>query len=108
MIDPVHNAGDGYYSCRGTFYGVWNFIPKDVVAVCWWCAKRDESLPFFEGLGMRTMAAAFYDAKSLDGSRSWMESCARTPHCLGMMYTTWKSDYGMLRAFGEMFKGDGR
>ena len=104
MINPVHNAHDGYYSCRGTFHGSWNFIPKDVVVICWWLAKRNETLPFFEQLGFRTMAAAYYDAKNLDGCRDWMESCANTPHCLGLMYTTWRGDYGKMQAFGEMMK----
>ena len=102
MLNPVHNAHDGYYSCLGTFHGSWNLVPKDVVVVCWWHAKRDETLAFFASRGFRTLAAAYYDAKDLSGSRDWLESCRRTPNCLGLMYTTWRGEYGLLQEFGRM------
>ena len=102
MFNPVHNAHDGYYSCLGTFYGSWNFVPKDLVVVCWWHAKRDETLSFFSKQGFPTLAAAYYDAKDLESSRDWLESCRRIPNCLGLMYTTWRGQYDLLPSFGEL------
>lgn len=102
MLDPAHNAHDDYYACRGTFEGVWNLIPKELVIVCWWCEKRDVSMPFFERLGFRTLAAAYYDSGNLDGSRRWLETCRRTEHCQGMMYTTWRDNHELLGEFGRM------
>ena len=106
MLDPVHNARDGYYACRGTFEGVWNLIPKELVIVCWWKAKRDISMPFFNRLGFRTLAGAYYDAKDLDGCREWLETCRGNDLCRGMMYTTWKDRHELLGAFGDLISED--
>lgn len=104
MFDPKHNAHDRYYACKGTYSGSWDLIPKDVVVVCWHGGIRDESLSFFSGHGFRTMAAAYYDADDLQGSRDWLEACRKTPDCRGLMYTTWENKYGLLEPFGrELF-----
>jgi hypothetical protein len=100
MLDPAHNAHDNYYSCKGTFAGVWNLIPKDLVIACWY--NGDISMPFFANLGFRTLGAAYYDEDSLDGSRKWLHICRQTPHCNGIMYTSWQNKYQLLPDFGKM------
>ena len=107
MLDPAHNAHDGYYACRGTFADSWKLIPKDIVISCWWGEKRDVSMPFFAERGFRTQGAAYYDADDLDGCRAWLETCRRTPGCTGIMYTTWRNKYGLLAPFGELVRGGG-
>jgi len=67
MLDPNHNAHDNYYLVDGDFTGSWNYVPRDLVIVCWYYDKRAESLAFFSSLGFRTMAGATIPA---DGSMS--------------------------------------
>ena len=104
MLDPAHNAHDNYYACKGTFAGVWDLIPKDLIVSCWYYEKRDVSLPFFAARGFRTLGAAYYDADTLDTSRDWLDSCRRTKGCTGIMYTTWRKKYALLKPFGEMLR----
>ena len=104
MLDPVHNAHDNYFNCKGTFEGSWNYIPKELIISCWYHQKRDMSMPFFEKLGFRTQAAAYYDADSLNTSREWLETCNNTKNCTGIMYTSWRRKYALLADFGEMVK----
>ena len=102
MLDPNHNAHDNYYSCKGTFAGVWELIPKELVIACWHDGRK--AMPFFSGLGFRTLGAAYYDADDLDGSRDWLQICRQTPGCRGIMYTSWQNKYQLLEAFGDMIR----
>ena len=102
MLDPNHNAHDSYYNCKGTFEGSWNLIPKDIIISCWYHKKRELSMPFFEKLGFRTQAAAYYDSNSLDSSCEWLETCNHTKNCTGIMYTSWQRKYALLEDFGKM------
>ena len=61
-------------------------------------------MPFFSGLGFRTLGAAYYDADDLDGSRDWLQICRQTPGCRGIMYTSWQNKYQLLEAFGDMIR----
>lgn len=106
MLDPAHNAHDNYYAFRGTFAGVWDLIPKDLIISCWYGEKRDISMPFFSAKGFRTQAAAYYDTDDLGNCPGWLETCRRTPGCTGIMYTTWRNKYKMLAPFGELLKND--
>ncbi|MBR4676301.1 MAG: hypothetical protein IKP00_17725 [Victivallales bacterium] len=102
MLDPNHNARDNYVNCKGTFEGVWNLVPKDLVISCWYHKKRELSMPFFEKLGFKTQAAAYYDSDSLTGCREWLETCNHTKNCTGIMYTSWQRKYALLEDFGKM------
>ena len=102
MLDPKHNAHDNYYNCKGTFEGSWNLIPKDIIISCWYHKIREDSMSFFEKLGFRTQAAAYYDVDSLDSSREWLETCNHTKNCTGIMYTSWRRKYTLLEEFGKM------
>jgi hypothetical protein len=102
MFDPNHNARRKYYLIDGSFEGTWNYIPKDLVMVCWYYEKRNASLEFFSKLGYRTLAGAYYDADDLANSRGWLESLDRTPGAVGIMYTSWEDKYQLLPAFGDL------
>lgn len=102
MLDPNHNAHDNYYLVEGDFTESWNYIPKDLVIVCWYYDKRIESLKFFSSLGFRTLAGAYYDGDNLENPRGWLEVLERTPRARGIMYTTWQNKYELLAAFGDL------
>ena len=104
MLDPHHNCHAEYMRCRGDFTGVWNLIPKELIISCWYHKIREESMKFFSEKGFRTQAAAYYDVDSLDTSREWLETCSQTPNCTGIMYTTWRKKYALMKDFGKMLQ----
>jgi hypothetical protein len=102
MLDPNHNAHDDYYLVEGDYTGSWRHVPKDLVIVCWYYAKRRESLGFFSSHGFKTLAGAYYDGDTLENPRGWLEVLDRTPRAVGIMYTTWQSKYDLLGPFGDL------
>jgi hypothetical protein len=102
MLDPNHNAHDNYYLVDGDFTNSWDYVPKDLVIVCWYYRKRNESLRFFSSLGFRTLAGAYYDGDTLDNPRGWLETLDHTPKACGIMYTTWRNKYELLAPFGDL------
>ncbi|OGG01465.1 MAG: hypothetical protein A3F83_00920 [Candidatus Glassbacteria bacterium RIFCSPLOWO2_12_FULL_58_11] len=110
MLDPNHNAGtkaggymkDYYYHVNESFEGSWNYVPKDLVIVCWYHEKRGLSLPHFAGLGFRTMGGAYYDADNLDNVKDWLVSLDNTPGASGIMYCSWSNKFGLLGKFGDL------
>jgi len=108
MLDPNHNAHDNYYLVDGDFTGSWKYIPKELVIVCWYYNKRNESLKFFSSLGFKTLAGAYYDGDTLDNPKGWLEVLERTPKSCGIMYTTWRNKYELLAPFGDLVSGAGR
>lgn len=102
MLDPNHNARANYYLVDGDYTGSWEHVPKDLVIMCWYYARRRESLAHFSGLGFRTFAGAYYDGDTLDNPRGWLEALDETPNAVGIMYTTWQNKYDLLAAFGDL------
>ncbi len=102
MLDPSHNAHADYYLVDGDFTGSWNYVPEDLVIVCWYYEKRNESLAFFSSLGFRTMAGAYYDGDTLDNPSGWLDVLEGTPGASGIMYTTWRNKYDLLAPFGNL------
>jgi hypothetical protein len=105
MLDPNHNAHDNYYLVDGDFTSSWNYVPKDLIIVCWYYDKRNESLKFFSSLGFKTLAGAYYDGDTLDNPKGWLEVLNRTPRACGIMYTTWENKYQLLAPFGDLVTG---
>jgi len=102
MLDPNHNAHDNYYLVDGDFTGSWQYVPKDLIIVCWYYNKRNESLKFFSSLGFKTLAGAYYDGDTLDNPKGWLEALEQTPKACGIMYTTWRNKYELLAPFGNL------
>jgi hypothetical protein len=105
MLDPNHNAHGNYYLVDGDFTGSWQYVPKDLVIVCWYYEKRAESLAFFSSHDFRTLAGAYYDGDTLENPKAWIEVLNRTPKAIGIMYTTWQDKYGLLGPFGDLVAG---
>ncbi|MBN1359641.1 MAG: hypothetical protein JW993_03565 [Sedimentisphaerales bacterium] len=102
MLNPNHNAHGDYYLVEGDFTGSWQYVPKDLVIVCWYYDKRNQSLPFFSSHGFRTLAGAYYDGDTLDNPRGWLAALDATPNAIGIMYTTWQNKYDLLGPFGDL------
>ncbi len=102
MLDPNHNAHDNYYRVVGDFTGSSDYVPRDLIIVCWWNEMKEKSLAFFAGQGFRTMGACFYDADDLTNSREWLETLGKTPNAKGIMFTSWRRKYGLLGPFGDL------
>jgi hypothetical protein len=102
MLDPNHNARDNYYLVKGNYTGSWKYVPKEFGIMTWYYERRALSLPFFSGLGFRTLAGAYYDGDTLDNPRGWLEELRKTPNAQGIMYTTWLNKYDLLPAFGKL------
>jgi hypothetical protein len=105
MLDPNHNAHDNYYLVEGDFTNSWKYVPKDMIILCWYYNKRNESLKFFSSLGFRTFAGAYYDGDTLENPTGWLEALERTPNACGIMYTTWRNKYDLLASFGDLVGG---
>ncbi len=104
MLDPSHNAHANYYLVDGDFTGSWQYVPKDLIIVCWYYEKRTESLGFFSSHGFRTLAGAYYDGDTLDNPKGWLDVLNRTPKSVGIMYTTWQDKYDLLGPFGDLVR----
>jgi hypothetical protein len=102
MLDPNHNAHADYFLVDGDFTESWNYVPKDLVIVCWYYKKRNESLKFFSSLGFKTVAGAYYDGDTLANPKGWLDVLERTPGSTGIMYTTWRNKYELLAPFGDL------
>lgn len=102
MLDPAHNARSNYYGVVGDFTGAWQYVPKDLILMCWYREIRDTSLAFFSDKGFKTFGAAYYDADDLNSSKDWLTSLAQTPRAQGIMYTSWLRKYGLLADFGDL------
>jgi hypothetical protein len=105
MLDPNHNAHGNYYLVEGDYSGSWQYVPKDLVIVCWYYEKRNPSLAFFSSHGFKTLAGAYYDGDTLDNPRGWLDALEQTPQAVGIMYTTWQNKYQLLAPFGDLVAG---
>lgn len=103
MFDPNHNAPGRYkgyyYHADETFENSWNYIPKDLIIVCWYYDVRDKSLAHFSSNGFRTFGSS---SGSMEVAKGWLESLDRTPNSVGIMYTTWSANFEALADFGDL------
>lgn len=105
MFDPSSNAREKYDGCVGSYLGIWDLIPKDIVISCWGRKPLVKSLRFFSMHGFRVQAATYYEGKDLSDDAAWLSEMLRTPGATGMMYTTWQERYDLLPEYGRMLIG---
>lgn len=106
MFDPHHNARPNYYLVNGDLTGSWEGLAKDVILVNWNSGKAAASLKFFADRGHRQLIAGYYDGP-LANTRQWLDKTKGVPGILGVMYTTWNSNYSQLEAFAKMLEETG-
>ena len=103
MFDPNHNARENYYLVRGDLRGSWKGLDDRVIVVPWAIEKRTESLKWFAGLGNRMLIAGYYDSPP-ERVRDWLDAAARVDGVIGIMYTTWRQQYGDLEKFSAAIR----
>lgn len=99
MLDDNQNAHDNYYLVDGDLTGSWDYVPKDLVLVCWDYKLRNESMQHFSSLGFKTLASIHSD-KGADEVRDWLQVMKKTSGSSGAMYTSFENDYTKLASFG--------
>ena len=101
MFDPHHNAKANYYLVNGDLTGSWEGLDKSVILVNWNSGKAAESLKFFADRGHRQLIAGYYDGP-LANTHNWLATAKDIPGILGVMFTTWQSNYTQLEAFAKL------
>lgn len=102
MFDPHHNAVPGpYYLVNGSLEKSWEGLDKNVIIVAWYFEKRAESLKFFADRGHPYIIAGYYDSDPAQAAE-WLKTAQRVPGYQGIMYTTWRNNYGDLEKFSQV------
>lgn len=100
MFDPHHNAIRNFYLVNGDFTGSWEGLTPDTVIVNWNSEKPLDSLKHFAARGHQQVLAGYYDAPP-DRIKDWLKSGEGQKGITGVMYTTWRSNFGDLERFGR-------
>ena len=98
MFDPYQNAQANYYLVRGNLAGSWLGLDPQVIIIPWDYWTRTNSLQFFSSRGHRQLIGGYYDSVPQEIS-PWLDAAKPLPGILGVMYTTWISNYGSLEDF---------
>ncbi|MHC4714182.1 MAG: hypothetical protein ACYTAN_13090 [Planctomycetota bacterium] len=108
MFDPFHNAysfedrNRYYYLVNGNWDGGWEGLPNDVVIFTW--ISRPQTLARYAELGHKQILCGYYDGDSKRNIMRWMRASEGVPNVAGMMYTTWRQNYGDLAEFFGLLK----
>ncbi|MFN8587529.1 MAG: hypothetical protein U0704_06965 [Candidatus Eisenbacteria bacterium] len=105
MVDPLHNAGTGYYLVRGDLAPVAARLSPRLGIANWNHAKLAESLRAFAARGHAQVYAGYYDGSPED-LRGVLPVLERTKGVTAVMYTTWQDRYDDLEAFARIARGE--
>lgn len=104
MVDPLHNAGEGYYLVRGDLAGVQALLSPQLGIANWNHAKLEPSLRAFAARGHWQVYAGYYDGSPED-LRAVLPVLDRTKNVTAILYTTWQDRYDDLEAFARIARG---
>lgn len=104
MVDPLHNAGAGYYLVRGDLASVQQRLSPQLGIANWNHARLAESLRAFAARGHWQVYAGYYDGSPED-LRAVLPVLDRTKGVTAVMYTTWQDRYDDLEAFARIARG---
>ena len=107
MVDSLHNAHNNYYLINGDLTGIWNDVPKSIVIANWNGGNAKQSLTKFSEMGFSQITSPYYDDHSTNNIRTWRLAQEGINNVLGMMYTTWATDYSQLTPFSYYAWGAG-
>jgi hypothetical protein len=104
MVDPLHNAGAGYYLVRGDLAPVQALLSPQLGIANWNHGKLEPSLRAFAARGQWQVYAGYYDGSPED-LRAVLPVLDRTKGVTAVMYTTWQDRYDDLEAFARIARG---
>ncbi len=100
MLDPNHNANEGYAHTLGSYEGIAKCIPQDLVICPWWGKKADVQTAYWAANGFRCLAGAYYDDKTHKNAHAWRKEMETHPGLFtGWLYATWRNDYSEMENF---------
>lgn len=106
MLDPNHNAKEGYAFTHGSYDGIAGCIPKDLVIVPWWGEKAAEQIEYWHANGFRVCPGAYYDCKDQKNERSWIKAAGLHPESVtGFVFCTWRMNFDELENFANLMFG---
>ena len=106
MLDPNHNANEGYAHTVGSYEGIAKCIPQDLVICPWWGEKALVQADYWSANGFRMVAGAYYDDKSHKHDKLWLEASKKHPDKFtGFMFCTWRNDFSELENFAKLMFG---
>jgi hypothetical protein len=100
MVDPMHNARDGYYHCQGTMRGSWEGVDPDVGLVNWAGDLLGANCGFFAERGLRQILSDGVDGDQ-DGALivEWIKRTRELHGIAGVMYCTWEDRYETMETW---------
>ncbi|MYN17890.1 hypothetical protein GTP81_14110 [Rugamonas sp. FT107W] len=116
MFDPYANAVDHYLAVNGPLLDGWKGLSKDTTIMNWIQNPTGKnlqvpSLKFFSDKKFRQMIALYYDDRSLERTKQWLDSLDAAEKdgvtgVDGFMYTTWQnnSNYDDLEDVSTLIK----
>ena len=109
MLDPNHNARDGYANTHGSYAGIARCIPQDLVIVPWWGEKAAQQVEYWHGNGFKVCPGAYYDHGGQVNEKGWLEAVKPYPQSVtGFVFCTWRMDFGELESFSGLMFGSQR
>ncbi len=107
MFDPFQNARPNFYYVEGNLSGSWKGLKREVEILNWNRGRLAESLRWFSGLDARQetphaqIIASYYDCGYGGVAAGDLAKANGIPGVKGLMYVSWRDDYGQLRSFAE-------
>ena len=102
MLDPNHNANEGYAHTVGSYEGIAKCIPQDLVICPWWGKKAEIQADYWAANGFRCIAGAYYDDRTHENAHAWRAAMAKHPGTFtGWIYATWRYDFSEMENFAR-------
>lgn len=102
MFDPYHNANGKLGLINGTCDGSYEGLDPGVIILNWdYGLNRTNSLKFFTERGNPQVLAGYYDGEAPPIGQWLWEARDEKADVVGVMYTTWNSDYSGLESFAR-------
>lgn len=111
MLDPSHNAREGYARTYGSYDGIAGCIPKDLVIVPWWGENGAEQkaagqVEYWHANGFKMCPGAYYDSKDQKNEKAWIKAARLHPESVtGFIFCTWRMNFDELENFANLMFG---
>ena len=91
MLDPNHNARDGYANTHGSYTGIAKCIPQDLVIVPWWGEKAAQQVEYWRVSGRVLRPRWSGEREGLAGGRKAVSGIRDWVHLLHLAHELWRT-----------------